>query len=248
MELTFRDQVVIVTGSGRGIGRTIAEQFAECGAAVTLTDYNEELLGDVAADFSAKSYRFITLPCDVTKDDQVNRLLESTIESFGKIDILINNAGVTRDALIFRMKDDQWETVLDTNLKGVFLTTRAAAKYFIQQRSGRIINISSVVGITGNIGQGNYAASKAGVIGFSKTIAQELASRNITVNVIAPGFIETEMTHNLSDQVKAEFLKKIPLKRAGSATDVANVALFLASPLADYITGQVIKVDGGMVM
>jgi len=248
MELTFRERVVIITGSGRGIGRTIAERFAECGAAVTLTDYNEELLSDAAADFSAKSHRFIALPCDVTKEDQISRLMERTIESFGKIDILINNAGITRDALLFRMKDDQWDTVLATNLKGVFLTTRAAAKYFIQQRYGRIINISSVVGITGNAGQGNYAASKAGVIGFSKTMAQELASRNITVNVIAPGFIETEMTHNLSNQVKEEFLKKIPLKRAGSATDVANLALFLASPLADYITGQVIKVDGGMVM
>lgn len=248
MELTFEERVVIVTGSGRGIGRTIAERFAECGAAVTLTDYDEGLLTDAAADFTAKSYRFITLPCDVTKNDQVNRLMESTFAAFGKIDILINNAGITRDALLLRMSEDQWEKVLETNLKGVFLTTRTAIKYFIKQRYGRIINISSVVGLTGNAGQGNYAASKAGVIGFSKTTAQELASRNITVNVIAPGFIETEMTHNLSDQVKEEFLKKIPLKRAGSATDVANVALFLASPLADYITGQIIKVDGGMVM
>jgi len=248
MELNFDDKVVVITGAGRGIGRTIAERFAEFGAILILSDYNQESLTDVSSYFTEKQYSFKAIPCDVTNKDQVNQLLEQTIEYFGKIDVLINNAGITRDTLLIRMKDDQWDAVLNTNLKGVFLTTRAAAKHFIKQRFGKIINISSVVGITGNAGQVNYSASKAGVIGFSKSVAQELASRNVTVNVIAPGFIETEMTQVLSESVKEDFINKIPLKRAGTPKDVANTALFLASPLADYITGQVVKVDGGMVM
>ena len=202
----------------------------------------------VTGDFDKKHFSFKAIPCDVTNADQVNLMLKEAIDSYGKIDVLINNAGITRDTLLIRMKDEQWNAVLDTNLKGVFFTTRAAAKYFMKQRYGRIINISSVVGITGNAGQGNYSASKAGVIGFSKSMAQELAGRNITVNVIAPGFIETEMTNVLSESVKDDFIDKIPLKRAGTPKDVANTALFLASHLADYLTGQVIKVDGGMVM
>ncbi|MCD6441296.1 MAG: 3-oxoacyl-[acyl-carrier-protein] reductase [Candidatus Marinimicrobia bacterium] len=248
MELSFKDKIVVVTGAGRGIGRSIAERFAELDATVILSDYNEESLKDVAADFDKKHFSFKAIPCDVTNADQVNLMLKEAIDSYGKIDVLINNAGITRDTLLIRMKDEQWNAVLDTNLKGVFFTTRAAAKYFMKQRYGRIINISSVVGITGNAGQGNYSASKAGVIGFSKSMAQELAGRNITVNVIAPGFIETEMTNVLSESVKDDFIDKIPLKRAGTPKDVANTALFLASHLADYLTGQVIKVDGGMVM
>jgi len=248
MELSFKDKIVIVTGAGRGIGRSIAERFAELDAIVILSDYNEESLNDVAADFDKKHFSFKTIPCDVTNADQVNLMLKEAVDSYGKIDVLINNAGITRDTLLIRMKDEQWNAVLDTNLKGVFFTTRAAAKYFMKQHYGRIINISSVVGITGNAGQGNYSASKAGVIGFSKSMAQELAGRNITVNVIAPGYIETEMTNVLSESVKDDFINKIPLKRAGTPKDVANTALFLASPLADYLTGQVIKVDGGMIM
>lgn len=248
MELNFDGKVVVITGAGRGIGRTIAERFAEFGAILILSDYNQESLTDVSSYFAEKQYAFKAIPCDVTNKDQVNQLLEQTIEYFEKIDVLINNAGITRDTLLIRMKDDQWDAVLNTNLKGVFLTTRAAAKHFMKQRFGKIINISSIVGITGNAGQVNYSASKAGVIGFSKSVAQELASRNVTVNVIAPGFIETEMTRALSESVKENFINKIPLKRAGTPKDVANTALFLASPLADYITGQVVKVDGGMVM
>lgn len=248
MELTFKEKIVLVTGSGRGIGRSIAESFAEHGAVVILSDYNAESLSNVEQAFTAKNYPHLTVPCDVTREEQVTELFDKIIASYGKIDIVINNAGITRDTLLVRMKTDQWDSVINTNLKGVFLVTKAAAKFLMKQRSGKIINISSVVGIIGNAGQSNYSASKAGVIGFSKSVARELAGRNITVNVIAPGYIETEMTHVLSDAAKEAFLSTIPLKRAGSQTDVANAALFLASSMADYITGQVIKVDGGMVM
>jgi len=248
MELTFKDKIVLVTGSGRGIGRSIAESFAEHGAVVILSDYNAESLSNVEQAFTAKNYSHLTVPCDVTSEEQVTQLFDKIIASFGKIDIVINNAGITRDTLLVRMKTDQWDSVINTNLKGVYLVTKAASKFLMKQRFGKIINISSVVGIIGNAGQSNYSASKAGVIGFSKSVARELAGRNITVNVIAPGYIETEMTHVLSDAAKEAFLSTIPLKRAGSQTDVANAALFLASSMADYITGQVIKVDGGMVM
>jgi len=248
MELTFKDSVVLITGSGRGIGRSIAENFAEHRATVILSDYNAESLANVEQAFKEKNYPYLAVPCDVTDEEQVSQLFEKTIASFERIDIVINNAGITRDTLLMRMKTDQWDSVINTNLKGVFLVTKAASKFMMKQRFGKIINISSVVGIIGNAGQSNYSASKAGVIGFSKSIAKELASRNITVNIIAPGYIETEMTHVLSDAAKEAFLATIPLKRAGSQIDVANAALFLASPMADYITGQVIKVDGGMVM
>jgi len=248
MELNFNGKVIIITGSGRGIGREIAESFAINGAIVILSDYNTESLKEVKDIFSDKGYSFKAIPCNVTDSNDVQNLIDSTYKEFGKIDVLINNAGITRDNLILRMKEEQWDSVIETNLKGVFLTTRALAKYFIKQRYGKIINISSVVGITGNIGQSNYSASKAGILGFSKSIARELASRNITVNVIAPGFIDTPMTSVLSDGAKEDFIKNIPLKRIGTPTDIANVVLFIASPLADYITGQVINVDGGMVM
>ncbi|MDO9549030.1 MAG: 3-oxoacyl-[acyl-carrier-protein] reductase [Candidatus Marinimicrobia bacterium] len=248
MELTFKDNIVLVTGSGRGIGRSIAESFAEHGATVILSDYDAESLAHVEQAFKLKNYPYLAVPCDVTDEEQVQQLFEKIIASYERIDVVVNNAGITRDTLLMRMKTDQWDSVINTNLKGVFLVTKAASKFMMKQRSGKIINISSVVGIVGNAGQSNYSASKAGVIGFSKSIAKELASRNITVNVIAPGYIETEMTHVLSDAAKEAFLSTIPLKRAGSQIDVANAALFLASPMADYITGQVIKVDGGMVM
>ncbi len=248
MALNFKEKVVIVTGSGRGIGRTIAESFASQGATLILSDYNAEALNDVSRDFSKKQFPFLSIACDVTNPDQVKVLIDKTMEQYEKIDVLINNAGITRDTLLMRMKDEQWDAVIDTNLKGVFLVTKAASRIMMKQHFGKIINISSVVGIIGNAGQANYSASKAGVIGFSKSVAKELASRNVTVNVIAPGFIETEMTHNLSDAAKEAFLNNIPLKRAGIPKDIANTALFLASSLADYITGQVIVVDGGMVM
>ncbi|RKY54881.1 MAG: beta-ketoacyl-ACP reductase [Candidatus Neomarinimicrobiota bacterium] len=247
MELNFNGKVIIITGSGRGIGREIAESFAKNEATVIISDYSTESLKETENIFSDKGYSFKAIQCNVTNSNDVQNLIDSTYKEFGKIDVLINNAGITRDNLILRMKDEQWDSVIETNLKSVFLTTRALAKYFMKQRYGKIINISSVVGITGNIGQSNYSASKAGIIGFSKSIARELASRNITVNVIAPGFIDTPMTAVLSDGVKEDFIKNIPLKRIGTPTDIANVVLFIASPLADYITGQVINVDGGMV-
>jgi len=248
MELTFKDKVVLVTGSGRGIGRVIAETFAELGATVVLSDYNAESLKDAEQVFTEKQYPFIAIPCDVTNEEQVTRLIKEIVSSYEHIDIIVNNAGITRDTLLMLMKIEQWDAVINTNLKGVFLITKAVSRQLIKQRSGKIINISSVIGIMGNAGQSNYAASKAGVIGFTKSIAKELASRGITVNAIAPGYIETEMTHVLDEKTKEALLTVIPLKRAGSSKDVANATLFLASPLADYITGQVIKVDGGMVM
>jgi len=248
MELTFKDKVVLVTGSGRGIGRVIAETFAELGATVVLSDYNAESLKDAEQVFTEKQYPFIAIPCDVTNEEQVTRLIKEIVSSYEHIDIIVNNAGITRDTLLMLMKIEQWDAVINTNLKGVFLITKAVSRQLIKQRSGKIINISSVIGIMGNAGQSNYAASKAGVIGFTKSIAKELASRGITVNAIAPGYIETEMTHVLDEKTKEALLTVIPLKRAGSSKDVANATLFLASPLGDYITGQVIKVDGGMVM
>jgi len=248
MELDYSNKIVIITGSGRGIGKEIAESFAKQKATVILSDYNAESLREAEKDFTEKRYSYKSLPCDISKIDEVKNLIDSVYKEYGKIDVLVNNAGITRDTLLIRMKEEQWDAVINTNLKGVFLTTKTAARYFMKQRFGKIINIASVVGITGNAGQANYSSSKAGVIGFTKSIARELAGRNINVNAIAPGFIETAMTATLKENVKEEFLNKIPLKRAGSAEDVANAALFLASPLADYITGQVIKVDGGMVM
>lgn len=248
MELNFSDKIVIVTGAGRGIGLTIARTFAENGATVIISDYNQNSLADAIDLFKAKAFNFDAIPCNVTDSAEVQNLIESVIQKHTRIDVLINNAGITRDTILLRMKEEQWDAVINTNLKGVFMVSRAAVKYFLKQQAGKIINISSVVGLTGNIGQANYSASKAGVIGFSKTLAKEMASRHVTVNVIAPGFIDTAMTAGLSEEVRAGFLKNIPLNKMGMPQDVANAALFLASPLADYITGQVLKVDGGMVM
>lgn len=248
MELSFKDKVVIITGSGRGIGREIAKTFAESDATVILSDYNKDSLKEVENYFSSKNYLYRAIPCDVTNPEEVKNLVDSVYKEFAEIDVLINNAGINRDALLLRMKEQEWHSVVNTNLSGTFLMTRTVAKYMIKQRYGKIINISSVVGIIGNPGQSNYCASKAGVIGFSKSVARELATRNINVNVIAPGFIDTEMTSVLPEEVKENFLKNIPMNRIGKPNDVANLALFLASKLSDYITGQVIKVDGGMVM
>ncbi|MCK9560941.1 MAG: 3-oxoacyl-[acyl-carrier-protein] reductase [Candidatus Marinimicrobia bacterium] len=248
MGLNFKDKVVVITGSGRGIGLTIAQTFAANGATVVLSDYNQESLAEAIALFNENKFKIDAIPCNVTDSSEVQNLIDSVIQKHARIDVLINNAGITRDTLLLRMKEEQWDAVIDTNLKGVFLVSRAAARYFLKQQYGKIINISSVVGMIGNIGQSNYAASKAGVIGFSKTLARELAARNVTVNIIAPGFIDTAMTAALPDEVRAGFIKNIPLNRMGTPQEVANAALFLASPLADYITGQVLRVDGGMVM
>ncbi|HJU85940.1 MAG TPA: 3-oxoacyl-[acyl-carrier-protein] reductase [Gemmatimonadota bacterium] len=236
----------LVTGGNRGIGRTIAERLADAGADVAVFARSGESVAEAARALSERGVRGLPLVGDVGSDVDVERAWNELMEQFGQLDILVNNAGVTRDGLLLRMKPEDWHAVLDVNLTGAFRWCRLAAKQMIRQKSGTIINISSIVGVIGNPGQTNYAASKAGLIGFSKALAVEVAARGITVNVIAPGFIETEMTHVLGDEAQAEFLSRIPLGKLGTTGDVADLALFLASPMSDYITGQVICVDGGL--
>jgi 3-oxoacyl-[acyl-carrier protein] reductase len=248
MQIDFSDKNVIVTGSSQGIGKKIAESFAASGAHVVLSDIDQEALDNTKKEFTDKGFSCSAGVCNVTHKAEVQKLIKDTYKNLGSIDVLVNNAGITKDTLLMRMKDKAWDAVLETNLKGPFLVTRAAIKYFLKQRSGRIINISSVVGLTGNAGQSNYSASKAGLIGFSKSVAKELAPRNINVNLVAPGFIKTQMTDKLPKNIKDKYLAQIPLKHFGDPEDVANTVIFLASPMAKYITGQVIKVDGGMVM
>jgi len=240
-------RVAVITGSGRGIGLEIGRRFAENGAKIVLVDISRELLDSARQKFESQA-EVLAVPCDVSSAESVDQLVEKTVEHFGSLDILVNNAGVTRDGLLMRLKEDDWDFVLDVNLKGAFLASQAAAKVMIKKRFGRIINISSVVGLMGNFGQANYSSSKAGLIGLTKSAAKELAGRGVTVNAIAPGYIETEMTSSLSERIKAQFMDQIPLKRAGKSSDVANVALFLASDLGSYVTGQTIQVDGGMLM
>jgi 3-oxoacyl-[acyl-carrier protein] reductase len=236
----------LVTGGNRGIGRTIAERLAEAGADVALFARNADSVAEAARALADRGVRGLALVGDVGSDADVERAWSELMAEFGQLDILINNAGITRDGLLLRMKPEDWSAVLDVNLTGAFRWSRLAAKQMLRQKSGRIINVSSIVGVIGNPGQTNYAASKAGLIGFSKSLAVEVAARGITVNVIAPGFIETEMTHALGDEAQKEFLSRIPLGKLGTTGDVADLALFLASPLSDYITGQVICVDGGL--
>lgn len=245
--MLLKDKVAVITGGARGIGREIAILFAKEGADVAVCDIQSQTLADLQAQIESLGRGALTLEVDVSNAGQVDEMANKILDKFGKIDILINNAGITRDGLLLRMSQEDWDEVLNVNLKGTFNCTRAIARVMVKQRSGRIINISSVIGIVGNPGQANYAASKAGVIGFTKAIAKELASRNIKVNAIAPGFIQTEMTARLPEDVRANMLKEIPLNKFGTPLDVANVALFLASGASDYITGQVIQVDGGMV-
>jgi 3-oxoacyl-[acyl-carrier protein] reductase len=242
------NQIAVVTGAGRGIGRAIALKFAAEGADIACVSRTVENSERAAAAIGGLGRRAWAYAVDVSDSTAVAAVVERILTDAGRIDILVNNAGVTRDGLLMRMSDADWDTVLNTNLKGAFAFTKALSRSFIKQRSGRIINIASVIGLIGNAGQCNYAASKAGLIGFTKSVARELASRGITVNAIAPGFIETDMTAGINAPVREEILKKIPLSRLGQADDIANAALFLAGPGAGYLTGQVLTVDGGMVM
>lgn len=239
----------IVTGGTRGIGREIAKTLAENGAniAINYRKYNEEI-ENLLEELRTLGVRALAIKCDISNEDEVNNFIKEVKENFGSVDILINNAGIIKDGLLLRMSEKDFNDVIDVNLKGTFNMTKAVSSIMVRQRFGKIINISSVVGVAGNAGQCNYAASKAGVIGFSKSIARELASRNINVNVIAPGYINTDMTKVLPEKVREEVLKTIPMKKIGEPKEIANLVLFLSSDLSNYITGQVINVDGGMVM
>ncbi len=241
-------QIAIVTGAGRGIGRAIALKFASEGADVACVSRTSANAEKVAEEVRGADRRAWACAVDVADAEAVTATAEKLLAEAGRIDILVNNAGVTRDGLLMRMSDADWDTVLDTNLKGAFLFTRALARSFLKQRSGRIINVSSVIGLTGNAGQANYGASKAGLLGLTRSVAREFASRGITVNAVAPGFIETDMTAGLGEELRQGALRSIPLGRFGQPEDVAEAVLFLAGPGGRYITGQVLSVDGGMVM
>lgn len=238
----FKEKTVLITGGSRGIGKAIAESFAESGATVIVTFKNaidEEY-------FDSKNIRHFK--CDVSDGKSVQEMVDAIIKDHSKIDVLVNNAGITKDGLLMRMSEEDWESVIDTNLKGVFNMTKAVTRGMMSKRYGKVVNITSISGVMGNPGQANYSASKAGVIGFTKAVAKELASRSININAVAPGFIETEMTDKLTEEVKQNYLNSIPLKRFGSGSEIANVVKFLASDEAGYITGQTLIVDGGILM
>lgn len=245
----LKGKTAIVTGASRGIGKAIAEQLALNGANIVLNyRTNVNAVEEVLNSLKQKGVKAVAVQADVSKADEAQKLIQSAIDNFGRIDILVNNAGIIKDNLLMRMSEEDFDTVIDVDLKGVFNCIKSVSKIMLKQRYGKIINISSVVGLAGNAGQVNYAAAKAGVIGITKSVAKELGSRSITVNAIAPGFINTEMTDVLSDKVKQESINNIPLKHFGKPSDVAMAVVFLASDMANYITGQVIQVDGGMLM
>ncbi|HHF52114.1 MAG TPA: 3-oxoacyl-[acyl-carrier-protein] reductase [Candidatus Aminicenantes bacterium] len=246
--MDFAGKVAVVTGASQGIGESIAQDLAEHRAEVIVIDLQKEKAEEVASTIREKNGKASTYIIDVSKSGQVDSTVEKIIERYGKIDFLVNNAGVTRDSLLMRMKEEDWDTVISVNLKGVYNFSRAVIRSMARNRFGRIVNISSVVGLMGNAGQSNYAASKAGVIGFTKSLAREVAARNVTVNAVAPGYVATSMTESLPESVKKNFIDIIPMKRFGKPKEVAQVVRFLLSDDAAYITGQVISINGGMLM
>jgi 3-oxoacyl-[acyl-carrier protein] reductase len=246
--MSFQDRVAVVTGGGKGIGRAIAARLACGGAAVVLSGRDAVALETACGEIRGQGGRALAVPGDVAKASDADQLCAKTLEAFGRADILVCNAGITRDNLVMRMSEEEWDQVIDTNLKGTFLCIKAFARPMMKQRWGRIVNVSSVVGMLGNPGQANYVASKAGVIGLTKAVAKELASRHITVNAVAPGFIDTAMTSGLNEKVREALQAQIPLGRLGSPEDVAHAVAFLCSEEAAYVTGQVLSVDGGMRM
>lgn len=245
----LENKVAVITGGARGIGKAIGLRYAKEGANIAFIDLKyDDAAKETEKDLSEFNTKCKGYAADVSNVEQVTTVVDQILKDFGKVDILVNNAGITRDNLLLRMSEDDWDLVMKVNLKSVYVMTKIIQKTFIRQRSGAIINISSVVGLSGNAGQTNYSATKAGMVGFTKSIAKEIGSRNIRCNAIAPGFIETEMTKQLPDDVRKDWITKIPLRRPGYAEDIADVALFLASDLASYVTGQVIPVCGGMHM
>jgi 3-oxoacyl-[acyl-carrier protein] reductase len=246
--MRLKDKVALVTGGARGIGRAIAMVFAKEGADIVVADVNLEVAQKTASEIEGLGRRALALEMDVTDYQKVEEGVNKILDKFGKVDILVNNAGITKDNLLLRMSQAEWDAVINVNLKGTFNCIKAVSRPMVKQRSGKIISIASIIGLMGNWGQANYAASKAGVIALTKTVAKELASRNINANSVAPGFIQTDMTAKLSEDVKAKMMAAIPMARLGTPEDVANLCLFLASEESSYITGQTITVDGGMVM
>jgi len=247
--MPLKGKTAIVTGSGRGLGKAIALKLAAMGANIVLNDIRESDSVDVTyEEFKAKGYNAIVTKGDVRNENDVEDMVQKAVEAFGSVDILVNNAGITKDMLMIKMSEKEWDDVLDINLKGAFLCTKAAVKVMMKKKWGKIINIASVAGVMGNPGQANYSASKAGLIGLTKSTAKEFASRNITCNAVAPGLIQSKMTDVLPEKVKENYLNSIPLRRFGTPEDVANVVGFLASDDSNYITGQVIHIDGGLVM
>jgi len=246
--LRLKDKVALITGGARGIGKAVALLFAQEGADIVIGDVNIEEAGKTCLEIEALGRKSLALQMDVTDYDKCQEAINKILDKFGKVDILVNNAGITKDNLLLRMSQTEWDVVLNVNLKGSFNCIKAVSRPMIKQRQGRIINIASIIGIIGNPGQANYSASKAGIIALTKTVAKELASRNINVNAVAPGFIQTEMTAGLAEDLKEKMKQAIPLNKFGSPNDVAAVCLFLASEESSYITGQTIVVDGGMVM
>ena len=242
-------KIVLITGASRGIGKETAKVYAENGYDVAINYVSEKTdVEGIKKEFQDMGVKCLMIKADVSNEEDVNNMVEKVISEFGKIDVLVNNAGITKDTLLMRMSKEDFDKVIDINLKGTFLVTKAVSKYMMKKRCGSIINLASVVGVAGNSGQSNYSASKAGIIGFTKSIAKELASRNIRANAVAPGFIETDMTNVLKDEVKESIGNQIPLKRMGTAREVAEVIYFLGTEKSSYITGQVINIDGGMVM